>query len=57
MSEWIDVAYKMPEIDQPVTYYFEVTGECDGYYYGDNCFGGNRGFLTDDVTRWKPRDE
>lgn len=53
---FISCREQMPEEGQPVYYYFELLGTFEGKYYGDNCFGGKMGFLTDDVTHWKPRD-
>jgi hypothetical protein len=43
----------LPEVDSDVFYFFEFTGVSKGQYYGGNCFGGNRGFLTGDVTHWQ----
>jgi len=54
---WIKVSDRLPEEGQEVFYYFKHTGIARGHYkkteYGD-CFYGDRGFLTNDVTHWMP---
>lgn len=54
MSEWILVSERLPEVDQRVLYYFDITGITAGRYEGDNCFASRAGFLTGDVTHWMP---
>jgi len=64
MSEWNKVEDVMPEIGQPVWYYFDKVGTWrgtfDGYYTdsegvewkGMHMFSSDVGFLTGDVTHW-----
>lgn len=58
---WIMVADRLPEEQQAVWYFFEVTGVSAGHYLGIEeglpGFGGERGFLLGDVTHWKPRQD
>lgn len=56
---WIKVSDRLPREGQAVEYYFALLGSFKGWYksteYGP-CFYGDHGFLTDDVTHWKPRE-
>jgi hypothetical protein len=69
---WIHINDQKPEEDQEVFYFFAFLGSYRGKYklieypsemfsegdepvYGD-CFYGDDGFLTDDVTHWMPDD-
>lgn len=58
---WILTTDRMPDVDAPVWYFFEVTGVAPGTYYGCEdgleTFGGRCGFLGGDVTHWMPRQE
>ena len=56
-SRWVPVSERLPKEGQRVLYYFDMVGIHSGLYYGDNCFGGHAGFLTDDVTHWMPLPE
>lgn len=55
---WISVEDRLPEKDQDVLYFFEVTGVHSGKYLGIHdgyeCFGGDKGWLCGDVTHWQP---
>jgi hypothetical protein len=51
---WISVEDRYPEVGQDVVYFFHVCGTFVGKYVGEHCFGGEAGFLTDDVTHWMP---
>lgn len=60
-DNWIKVANQVPEIGQEVWYFFEHTGVWKGKYLGPpddapamKCFGGQHGWLCDDVTHWMP---
>lgn len=61
-GKWISVEDRLPEEEQKVIYYFEVTGiDIGKFWIGDTpgfegikFFGGPRGFLGDDVTHWMP---
>jgi hypothetical protein len=67
---WISISDKLPEEKQPVFYYFGVF-DCvyagfyqsdkinfgDDRWYDSNCFYSDKGFLSDDVTFWQPREE
>lgn len=50
---WISHKNSPPQPGTKVWYYFELTGVSQGEYHGDNCYGGKRGFLCDDVTHWQ----
>jgi hypothetical protein len=57
--EWVSVRDRLPEENQRVIYYFDVTGMDVGRYwkeerFGFDCFGGKGGWLCDDVTHWMP---
>lgn len=58
---WIQVAERLPQVDEPLWYFFEITGIGAGTYYGAEeglpTFGGDGGFLGGDVTHWMPRAE
>ncbi len=65
---WNKIEDKIPEINQEVWYFFDVTGVHRGQYYGVmedpeepgkfwsgmHEFGGEYGWLTGDVTHWQP---
>jgi len=68
MMEWISVEDRLPEPEQEVIYYFELTGISIGKFWKNrtmlaeieinmNCFGGAKGWLCDDVTHWMPLPE
>jgi hypothetical protein len=54
---WISVEDRLPMEGQTVLYYFKFVGVHAGRYRrddGHNVFCGWSGFLTDDVTHWRP---
>lgn len=55
---WIKIEDKLPEVHQPVIYYFNMVGVHARTYSGltefGPQFGGVAGFLTSDVTHWMP---
>lgn len=51
---WISVKERYPDVGQDVVYFFDICGTYVGKYFGEHCFGGEAGFLTDDVTHWMP---
>jgi len=59
---WIPVTDHYPEKDQKVIYYFKYVGIHRGKYFisekelceGLRCFGGENGWLCEDVTHWMP---
>ncbi len=53
MIDWIRYSTIKPQEGTPLWYYFEITGVSKGEYFGEWCFGGERGFLTGDVTHWR----
>ena len=67
--EWIDIRDKEPEDGQMVYYWFGFfnkvyTGFYEKYREDDypegiysNIFFSDKGFLTDDITWWMPREE
>lgn len=56
--DWISVTVRYPDKGQKVLYYFEPIGIATGQYDKEyNQFYGKLGFLTDDVTHWKPLPE
>jgi hypothetical protein len=68
-SKWISVKDKLPQVDEPCWYYFELLGmfrgAYDGLYVDDDgkewpgmsIFYSDDGFLTGDVTHWHPDQE
>ena len=66
--EWVSVKDGMPEPEQEVFYYLDLTGVSKGKYWKNrttledeeinmDCFGGVSGWLCDDVTHWMPYKE
>ena len=65
--EWIKIEDQAPKDGQRVIVYFNMTGIDIMRYHdlegtedrkmGKNLFTGDRGFLTDDVTHWRPLPE
>lgn len=55
-SQWVSVEESLPEDQQEVLYYFEITGITLGKYEAEtNCFYSRLGFLRGgDVTYWMP---
>lgn len=59
---WLRIEDHVPQVDQEVWYYFEVTGVSKGHFYFSEpepgwkmkCFGSNDGWLCEDVTHWMP---
>lgn len=65
-NNWIPVTDHYPKEGQKVIYYFKITGIDRGVFYFATpqviggfeekfrCFGGDRGYLCEDVTHWMP---
>jgi hypothetical protein len=54
MSAWIKHSDQQPGEGEAVIYFFDMVGVHRGHYDGQDCYYGERGFLTGDVTHWMP---